>query len=86
MAKNNGKNISKTLSGKYSQKLLGNAKKSVRDAFKTASKRAIQNIYNKIIQNIVFKIVKNWHGKEIAKEKYISPEKRQEIVGELRLK
>ena len=35
-------NISKILSGKYSQKLLDSAKKSGTDALKTASKRAIQ--------------------------------------------
>ena len=33
--KNNGKNISKVLNGKYSQKLLDHAKKSATDAFKT---------------------------------------------------
>ena len=49
MDKNIGKNISKNLSGKYSpgmltmrQKLLDCAKQSATDAFKTASKRAIQ--------------------------------------------
>ena len=36
------KNIVKSLSNKYSQKLLANAKKSTTDAIKTASKRAIQ--------------------------------------------
>ena len=41
-AKNIGMNISKILSGKYSQKLLDSAKKSGTDALKTASKRAIQ--------------------------------------------
>ena len=48
-AKNIGKNISKSLKGKYSpgvlvmrQKLLDHAKQSATDAFKTASKRAIQ--------------------------------------------
>ena len=35
-------NISKNLSGKYSQKLLDSAKKSGGDALKNASKRAIQ--------------------------------------------
>ena len=42
MDKNMGKNISKNLSGKYSQKHLDHAKQSAIDAFKTASKRAIQ--------------------------------------------
>ena len=36
------KNISKHLIGKYSQKLLDHSKQSATDAFKTASKRAIQ--------------------------------------------
>ena len=38
MRKNIGKNISKYLSGKYSQKLFHPAKQSATDAFKTASK------------------------------------------------
>ena len=37
-----GKNISKILSGNYSQKLLDHVKQSATDAFKTASRRAIQ--------------------------------------------
>ena len=44
-AKNMGKtivkNISKSLSGKYSQKLLDHAKTSATDALKTSSKRII---------------------------------------------
>ena len=36
------KNTAKTLSNKYSQKLLDTAKKSSTDPIKTASKRAIQ--------------------------------------------
>ena len=50
MDKNNGKNISKSLSGKYSpgmlamcQKLLDNAKKSATDALKTSSKNSRSN-------------------------------------------
>ena len=35
IGKNNGKNISKISSGKYSQKLLDHAKKSAKDALKT---------------------------------------------------
>ena len=42
MSKNTGKNLSKILRGKYSQKLLNHAKESASDALKTASKRAIQ--------------------------------------------
>ena len=36
------KNMSKSLSNKYGQKLLDSAKKSTTDVIKTASKRAIQ--------------------------------------------
>ena len=39
MGKNIGKNISKILSGKYSQKLLDHAKQSATVALKTSSKR-----------------------------------------------
>ena len=38
------KNMGKSLSNKYGQKLLDSAKKSTADAIKTASKRAIQKI------------------------------------------
>ena len=41
MGKSTGKNISKSVSGKFSQKLLDHTKQSATDAFKTASKRAI---------------------------------------------
>ena len=44
-AKNMGRHankVAKSLSNKYSQKLLDSAKKSTTDAIKTASKRAIQ--------------------------------------------
>ena len=44
MGRNIGKNISKSLSGKYSQKLLPHAKKSATDAIKTSSKRVIQKL------------------------------------------
>ena len=42
MNKTIGKNISQTLSGKYSQKPLYHAKQSAIDALKIASKKAIQ--------------------------------------------
>ena len=44
-SRNIGKNatkVAKSMSNRYSQKLLGSAKKSTTDAIKTASKRAIQ--------------------------------------------
>ena len=40
--KRHGRNISKKLSNKCSQKLLGHAKQSATDALKTSSKRVIQ--------------------------------------------
>ena len=54
------KNMGKSLSNKYGQKLLDGAKKSTTDAIKTASKRAIQKtaeatgdlIGNKIVDKI----------------------------------
>ena len=59
-------NISKILSGKYSQKRLDSAKKSEADALKTASKRAIQktaeatgNLIGKKIADTVAKLYDN---------------------------
>ena len=49
MTKNIGKNISKNLSGKYSQKRLDHAKQSAIDAFKTASKRAVQKKQKQLV-------------------------------------
>ena len=42
MNKNIDKNISKKVSGKYSQKVIDHTKQSAADAFKTASKGAVQ--------------------------------------------
>ena len=42
------KNMSKSLSNKYSQKYLDSAKKSTIHAIKTASKRAIQKQQNQL--------------------------------------
>ena len=50
------KNICKNLSSKYSQKSLNHAKKSATDAFKTASKRAIQKTAEAIVDFIGNKI------------------------------
>ena len=87
-----GKNISKRLSGKYSQKLLDNAKQSATDALKTSLKRVVQKtaeetgdlIGNKIANKTTkvwknLERVTNENDKEILKERYLSPEKRQEI-------
>ena len=96
-----GKNITKNLS-KYSQKHLDHAKKLSIDELYSFSKRVIQKapeatgdlIGNKIVDRItkVSKIlqqnnsetVTNDNYKEIPKKR--SPEDRQEIIDELRLK
>ena len=51
-AKNIDKNISRILSYKYSKKLLDHAKQSPTDAFKTASKRAIQKT-SEVISDLI---------------------------------
>ena len=95
------KNIGKSLSNKYGQKLLDSAKKSTTDAIKTASKRAIQKtaeatgdlIGNKIadkISSVLTNCNNNNNNDEDAeltthKKRYISPEERQKIINELRL-
>ena len=98
-ARKYGKNISKSLSSKYSHKLLDHAKQCATDALKSVSKRAIQEIAeatgdligNKIADKIVRasktspqnNLVNN--KEEILREKYISPEERQIYIDELRL-
>ena len=95
------KSRSKNLSNKYGQKLFDSAQKSTTVAMKTASKRAIQKtvvvtgdlIGNKIVDKITRVSKKSpmeLHSKnedeiEISKERYISPEKGQQIIDELRL-
>ena len=64
--KNNGKNVSKKFSGKYSHNLLDHAKQSSTDPLKTTSKRVIQKtaeatsdlICNKIA-NTITKVSRN---------------------------
>ena len=100
MDKNIGKNISKTLSSKNNRKLLDHAKKSATDAFKTSSKRVIQKIAeatgnikgNKIADKITRaskispKNNSETNEEVTIREKYISPELRQKIIDDLRLK
>ena len=100
MGKNVGKNISTNLSGKFKQNLLDHAKLSATDAFKTAPKRAIQKITkgtgDLIGDKIADKITstsktfpKNnleTNEEEIFREKHISPELRQKVIDNLRLK
>ena len=100
------KNIGKSLSNKYGQKLLDSAKKSTTYAIKTTSKRAIQKaaestgdlIGNKSADKITSvskkKSAKELHNNNeteedveitVPKKRYISPEKRKQIIEELRL-
>ena len=95
------KNMGKSLSNKYGQKLLDSAKKSTTDAIKTASKRAIQKtaeatgdlIGNKIadkITSVSKKKSNNDNNNDVVelathKKRYISPEEKQQIIDELRL-
>ena len=92
------KNLDKSLSSKYGQKLLDSSKKCTTDAIKTASKRAIKKnaeatgelIGNKIadkITSISKKSSNNNDDVELTthKKRHISPEERQEIINELRL-
>ena len=95
------KNIGKSLSNKYGQKLFDSAKKSTTDTIKTASKRAIQKIAeatsdligNKIADKIASVSKKNSNNNnnnenvELTShtKSYISPEERQQIINELRL-
>ena len=87
------KTVGKNLSSKCIQILLDSEKKSGADAIKTASKRAIQKtveatgdlIGNKIADKIT-SISKKSSGElqndeiEIPKERYTSPEKRQQLL------
>ena len=103
-AKNMGKNIwknkSKSLKGKYSQKLLDPSKQPATDAFKTASKRAIQKIaegklliklqrpqefYQNNSETVESKIENTELDREKPSKRYICPEKRQKIIYDLRV-
>ena len=88
------KNIGKSISNKYSQKLVDTAKKSATDAIKTGSKRAIHKtaettgdlIVNKIADKITSiskkskELASNKANNEITKEKYISPQKKNKLL------
>ena len=67
MGKNDDKNISKYLSGKYSQKIINHAKQSATDVLKTASKRVIQKTAeetgNVIGNEIADAVAKSYDGK-----------------------
>ena len=98
-AKNMDRNISKNLSSKYNQKLLDHAKQSATDALQTSSKRVIQKkveatgdlIENKIADKFT-RVSKSSPqnnletNEEMLEGKYISPELRQKIIDDLKLK
>ena len=102
MGKNVGKNISKNISGKHSQKVLVHTKNLKQRHLKLLQKELIKKqqkqlvIGNKIanrftkvskkLQQINSEKIANKHDKEKPKEWCVSPEERQEIVDELRLK
>ena len=95
MGKNTGRNISKSFSGKYSQKLLDHANQSAIDARKSSSKIVIRKtaeatgnlIGNTTVelQKFTTEYIRDENDKEIPKERYITPEERQKIINDLRL-
>ena len=100
MRRNIGKNISKSLNSTYRQKLFDHAKQSAKYVFKTSSKRVIQKtveatgdlIGNEIADKMT-RVSKTspqnnseTNEEEMLGEKYISPELRQKIIDDLRLK
>ena len=91
------KNMGKSLSNKYGQKLLDSAKKFTTDAIKTALKNVIQKTAEDVIDNkIADKITSvskkpsnnnnnnNIEDVELTthKKRCISPEERQQIINE----
>ena len=102
MSKNIAKDLSKNLSGIYSQELLGHTKQSATDALKKTSKKVIQIaaeatchlIRNKIANRITkasrslpqnnSETTASEYDKELSKERNISPEKRQNVIDDIR--
>ena len=96
MGKNIGKNISKSLSGKHNKKPIYHAKQSATDELKNSPKRVIEKtaeatgdlIGNEIANKIIkvsknsqqINLVINENEKEIPKERYMSPEEREELL------
>ena len=77
------KNMGKSLSNKYRQKLLDSAKKSTTDAIKTASKRAIQKTAQAtgyLIGNKIANKIKSVSNKKSTKELHNNDEREKENV------
>ena len=99
VGKNICKNINKNLSGKYSHKRLDHAKQSATDVLRNSrsnqSFAAPDLIGNEIARRITkvsktsppnsSKTVTNDYDKEIPKERYKCPNKRQKTIDDLRL-
>ena len=98
MCKTIGKNISKNLSDKSIQKLLDHTKQSAvsKKAIQKTAEATGDLIGNEIADRITkvskktlpqkySETVTNEDGKEIPKERYISPEGRQKIIDDLTL-
>ena len=87
--------FAKNFCNKYGKKLMDTATKTGMDAAKIASKRVVQKtagatgdlIGNKIADKItsIGKSKEKPKTKEKLEEKYIPPEKRQQIIDDLRL-
>ena len=101
MGKNISKKKSKISNSKYSQKILHHAKQAVTDAFKTSSKSVIRKtaeatgdltgnkISDKVTRASKTSQKKNnseTNEEETIRRKYISPELRQKLIDDLRLK
>ena len=95
MAKNIGKNISKSLNSNNSQKIFDHAKKSATDAFKIIQKTVEATgdlIGNKIADKITSasktspKNNPETNEEEVLGEKYIWPGSRKKIIDDSRLK
>ena len=94
--------FARSMSNKFGKKLVNTAKKSATDAVKTASKTAIQTtvgatgdlIGNKIADKITSVLKKKSNNDNnnddvelpTHKKRYISPEERQQIFDELKIK
>ena len=90
----------KTLTSKYSQKIIDHAKQSATDAIETASKRATQKTAEAtddlIGNNIADKITRvsktspnnnsETNEEEILRERFVPSQLRQKIINDLRLK
>ena len=86
--------VAKNLNNKYGQKLADSAKKSATDPLKITGKKAMQKTAEASGDLQDYKYLKkttrseppsNAARNEIPKERYISPQERQNIIDELRL-